>query len=471
MSQKISYAQNFEDVMLWRALGHVEGGRYIDIGAQSPDVDSVSKLFYEQGWRGIHVDASAKYAEELRSARPDELVVQAAVTAEGGMLQFYEVPGTGLSTLLSEVAAKHAELGFSVVETNAPAVTLCDLFGLVGEGPVHWLKIDVEGGEKGVLTGWKDSAVRPWVVVVESTLPMTREEVYAEWEPLLIERGYRFVYFDGLNRFYLANGHEDLQAAFSLGPNVFDGIALSGTATSCFSSEWQARLEAIVLQHKHDLERQKAEFDQAMRKLQGQRKDEAASLNILRTEFTRQRERLEDQLKESRQHSDWVVRDSTMARVRLEEQAEAVNRWQSESIRLQHQIDMIQLSASWRATAPLRLAGRALRKAISIPSRVLRFAKRFARTVVVRAMAFGMRHAGLRRMVVSALNRFPSLDARFRRIATDGKLINQPPALGYTSSACRASGDGTSAESTNVLSRTGERMYRDIQRAMNGRES
>jgi len=51
----ISYAQNFEDVMLWRALGHVSAGRYIDVGAQDPVVDSVSKAFYEHGWRRIHV--------------------------------------------------------------------------------------------------------------------------------------------------------------------------------------------------------------------------------------------------------------------------------------------------------------------------------------------------------------------------------------------------------------------------------
>jgi hypothetical protein len=40
-----SYAQNFEDVMLWRALGHIENGFYIDIGAFDPSVDSVGKGF------------------------------------------------------------------------------------------------------------------------------------------------------------------------------------------------------------------------------------------------------------------------------------------------------------------------------------------------------------------------------------------------------------------------------------------
>jgi hypothetical protein len=29
----ISYAQNYEDVILWRALRHVEKGFYVDVGA------------------------------------------------------------------------------------------------------------------------------------------------------------------------------------------------------------------------------------------------------------------------------------------------------------------------------------------------------------------------------------------------------------------------------------------------------
>ena len=54
----VSYAQNFEDVMLWRALSDVKQGHYIDIGAQDPVINSVSLAFYEAGWRGIHVEAT-----------------------------------------------------------------------------------------------------------------------------------------------------------------------------------------------------------------------------------------------------------------------------------------------------------------------------------------------------------------------------------------------------------------------------
>lgn len=52
----ISYAQNFEDVRLWRAFSDVTAGRYLDIGTQDPVQDSVSLAFYERGWRGVHVE-------------------------------------------------------------------------------------------------------------------------------------------------------------------------------------------------------------------------------------------------------------------------------------------------------------------------------------------------------------------------------------------------------------------------------
>ena len=74
-----SYAQNFEDVILWRALRSIKNGFYIDIGAQDPVIDSVSLAFYEHGWRGVHVEPTQRYANSLRKARPDEVVEQLAI--------------------------------------------------------------------------------------------------------------------------------------------------------------------------------------------------------------------------------------------------------------------------------------------------------------------------------------------------------------------------------------------------------
>ena len=51
----VSYAQNFEDVMLARLFAGRKAGFYVDVGAADPINLSVTKWFYEQGWNGINI--------------------------------------------------------------------------------------------------------------------------------------------------------------------------------------------------------------------------------------------------------------------------------------------------------------------------------------------------------------------------------------------------------------------------------
>jgi FkbM family methyltransferase len=223
-----SYAQNFEDVLLWRALKDVEAGFYIDIGAQDPLTDSVSLAFYERGWRGLHVEPNGFYADKLRAARPDEEVVQAVISAEPGLADFYEIADSGLSTADAAIAERHQRDGFAAKKVSVPAMRLEALLDRFKGREIHWLKIDVEGFEAQVIESWGDSQVRPWVLVVESTRPRT-QEASAEWEPQLLERGYRPVHFDGLNRFYVSAAHAALEDRFTAGPNTFDDFVLAET--------------------------------------------------------------------------------------------------------------------------------------------------------------------------------------------------------------------------------------------------
>ncbi len=226
----ISYAQNFEDVMLWRALKHVRNGSYVDVGANHPVVDSVSRSFYENGWRGIHIEPVPEFAELLRKDRPEEIVLQLAVGAEDGVIAFNVVGG--LSTAVSEYARVYEESGISIHRINVPVLSLKSaLKSLVGK-EVHWLKIDVEGFEEQVLKGWDSNVLRPWVMVIEATAPNSSKTDFAKWDHILVAANYRFVYFDGLNRFYIAEEHLELLPAFEAPPNVFDRSQLSGMAWS-----------------------------------------------------------------------------------------------------------------------------------------------------------------------------------------------------------------------------------------------
>ena len=242
----ISYAQNFEDVLLWRALGHVGAGFYIDIGAQDPIVDSVSLAFYERGWRGVHVEPTPAYAAAIRLARPDETVVQAAVGDAQTLIPFYEIPRTGISTAVAEIAQRHEGAGYANQRLEVPCIPLSTLLDTYRERDIHWMKIDVEGMEHAVLDTWSPSPVRPWVVLVEATLPLSQDQTHQEWEAIIIGLGYRFAYFDGLNRFYVIADRPELLAALRSPPNVFDAFSLSGTASNTFCQRPKDQLELAM---------------------------------------------------------------------------------------------------------------------------------------------------------------------------------------------------------------------------------
>lgn len=230
----ISYAQNFEDVMLWRALKHIEHGFYIDIGANDPIIDSVSRAFYENGWRGVHIEPTKQYADLLKKDRPDEIVEQVAIGAPSEIATFYEFEGTGLSTVDPEIAKMHHATGYKMTETKVPIVSMDMLLDQYNDRQIHWLKLDVEGFEKKALESWETSIQRPWILVIESTKPLTQEQNYQEWESIIIQKGYSFAYSDGLNRFYVHHNHSNLLSTFCAPPNVFDGFELSGRSSHSF---------------------------------------------------------------------------------------------------------------------------------------------------------------------------------------------------------------------------------------------
>ena len=145
------------------------------------------------------------------------------------LLIFYGMPDPGLSTGNKEIANQHQAAGMEVVKTRVKCRPLSEILALCGNRDVHWLKIDVEGMEEQVIESWHPSPIRPWIVVVESTKPNSPEPNFEVWEPQLIKLGYDFVYFDGLNRFYVSKKHRELKASFGPGPNYFDDYVLSRT--------------------------------------------------------------------------------------------------------------------------------------------------------------------------------------------------------------------------------------------------
>ncbi|MDV3436505.1 FkbM family methyltransferase [Stenotrophomonas sp. C2852] len=480
MSKLISYAQNFEDVILWRVLGHIEGGRYIDVGAQSPDVDSVSLVFYERGWRGIHVEPTQHYSDLLRTRRPDEQVLQVAVTNSPGELRFFDVADTGLSTLDEGIAQEHRDAGFNVSEVRVPAVTLDSVFEMSGPGEIHWLKIDVEGAEREVIEGWKGPH-RPWVLVVEATRPQSPELNHHLWDPMVLAKGYSFAYFDGLNRFYVSDAHPELATALTCGPNVFDDFVLAPQSAFCaaanaVAAEAMAQQRASAAEAAEQqraaaaeaAEQQRAAAAEAAAQQRAAAAEVEARQRVQLAEAARKIEVLEGELKAKRASEATFHREKSLIveaagehreefqRAVAQNQVFAVEigRRDAEVARLNEVVHALLTSTSWRITRPLR----GLKYLVTQPTM-------FARRVVLAAMRRVAQRPAVARPLNTLLKRVPRLHAKLISVAVNNRIIAQVP--GAMQHAGLVGGVGsfeglTEVQALEQLSMRGQALYTDI---------
>lgn len=225
----ISHSQNYEDVMLRRALSEIDQGFYIDVGANDPNFDSVTKAFYDAGWRGINIEPVTEWFEKLAQDRPEDTNLQTAIGLKKGTTTFYEIPGTGLSTSNKKYSTDKAvkERNYKVNTIKVPTISLSAICQEYVENEIHFLKIDVEGDEKKVVLSLDLDRFRPWIILIESTLPNSKQSNHNEWEYLLVDKEYEYAYFDGLNRFYVSKEKTHLKSSFSAPPNVYDVFSTS----------------------------------------------------------------------------------------------------------------------------------------------------------------------------------------------------------------------------------------------------
>ncbi|WP_431125051.1 FkbM family methyltransferase [Variovorax paradoxus] len=415
-----SYAQNFEDVMLWRALRHVHAGRYIDVGAQHPIVDSVSKAFYDHGWRGIHVEPVPSYAELLRQDRPDETVLQLALSDKTGILELNVIEDTGLSTAVKKFADSHkARQGLAFKTVPTPTMPMKTALAYLAGQDVHWLKIDVEGLEEEVLRGWDSQVLRPWIIVIEATVPASTELHYKGAEEILLAANYQFQYFDGLNRFYVAAEHPELIPAFSVPPNVFDAVRLSGLANSelcrglleAHSNEKMALEESLRSVRKEASERESRSSEQ-IAELSAQ--FESSKHESARAEM--QRLQAEARCSEAEARRAQIAAECSQLGIRrLEAEANAAQAM-LQTAAMQQRLDAVFASTSWQITAPLRWLGKPARRLTSAvrDGRVAPGVKRRIKNVLQVTARVIVRHPVLKRGILAPLALAPSLRRRLR---------------------------------------------------------
>jgi FkbM family methyltransferase len=230
----ISYAQNFEDVVLNRVFHDVACGRYIDIGGYDPEIDSVTKHFYDRGWSGLNVEPVERFHRKFLAARPRDTNLNVAVGAAVGTVEFHELGDTGLATYRETFdAALVAALGCERRSSTVPLTTLAEITARLDDRPIDFLKVDVEGAERDVFLGAEWWSFRPRVIVVEAVRPRLLgassrgyDPAWFEWEGILLDNGFEFALFDGLNRFYHRREEPALRELLSYPANVADCFTL-----------------------------------------------------------------------------------------------------------------------------------------------------------------------------------------------------------------------------------------------------
>lgn len=214
----ISYAANFEDVLLWRALRDAPPGNYLDVGAGDPRAASATHALYERGWHGINLEPAPGLLRRLRIERPADINLGIGAAPQAGEAAFHEVPESGDSTFDATRAEALVAAGQTVVLRRVPVETLDAILAAHPLPALHLLKIGTGADAAGVLQGFDLRRWQPWIVLADAQ---------AGVGPALEAAGYSVAHVNGHSVFYTAPGRGDLRAALALPPHPADDFVLA----------------------------------------------------------------------------------------------------------------------------------------------------------------------------------------------------------------------------------------------------
>lgn len=193
-----TYAQFNEDLVLRALLWDVKKGFYIDVGANYPTIDSVTKNFYDEGWSGINIEPLKNLHSQLKHERPRDINLQIGLgesSREAVLREYTDAPGH--STFVDSQKKEHGK-EFAYVDYTVVIRPLSEILDKHAPKHIHFIKIDVEGFEYQVIKGGDWKRHRPEVICIELN------HMGRNWRPLLTKQSYRLFISDGLNEYYVA---------------------------------------------------------------------------------------------------------------------------------------------------------------------------------------------------------------------------------------------------------------------------
>lgn len=167
-----SYSQAGEDrilAFLFDTMG-IRNISYLDIGANHPEICNNTYLFYRKGSKGILIEPDPAFNKVLQKARPDDKVVQAAISdKETGEADFYIFNESSINTLSKEEADLREQSGkYYIKETQKIQLLTIQkiITDYMNNNIPHLISLDVEGVDYDVLNAFDFSKypVPVWVI-------------------------------------------------------------------------------------------------------------------------------------------------------------------------------------------------------------------------------------------------------------------------------------------------------------------
>lgn len=217
------FAQNREDLIIKGFFWDIAAGTYIDVGANDPVIDSVTKLLYDSGWSGINIEPQPRLFSALKAHRPRDINLNIGIASDSGTLLFTEFPdASGLSSFDRSVVDRIINTDRhpatrTAIERAVPVETLSTIIRETGVQHIHVMKIDVEGYEYEALSGMDWSGVRPELICIEAN----KINPARDWRPILKRARYSKVFHDGLNDYWLAEESSHRKHLFDYPTAVF----------------------------------------------------------------------------------------------------------------------------------------------------------------------------------------------------------------------------------------------------------
>ena len=167
--QKISYAQEGEDLIIERIFENKNTGFYIDVGAHHPLRFSNTMKLYDRGWHGINIDANPNSMSSFQLLRPRDINLELAIGVTEKRQKFYIFNETAINTFDQKIAKHNQKAGYLLKETRLVKTTpLSKIINRYApKTKIDLLSIDIEGFDYQALNSmdWKRL---PTLILIET---------------------------------------------------------------------------------------------------------------------------------------------------------------------------------------------------------------------------------------------------------------------------------------------------------------